>query len=209
VVAAVAMATLLGCSWNLKSDNIKMKFNDAGEEIGPWHRRVLATVFWVGEPGNERSAWDPRWQENFGGVDHPEKRNGYLPAAFAPRANVFYCALPYNDVAGRPDARSGLKGRWVEIRAGERSCYCQWEDAGPWYVDDRDYVLGSARPRAEGQGRAGIDLSPGARDYLRLTGKDFVDWRLVRRRDVPPGPWLRVVADSRGAGAKQERRNGT
>jgi hypothetical protein len=160
-----------------------------------WHRKILATVFWVGEPGNEKSAWDPKWQERFGGVDDPRHRKGYRPAAFVPRLNTFYCALPYNDVAGRPSERTKLKGRWVEVSAGGRSCFCQWEDVGPWRVDDRDYVLGTARPRAEKQGRAGIDLSPAVRDYLRLTGKDLVDWRFVP--EPPPGPW-------RPAGGKKD-----
>ena len=154
---------------------------------GAWHRGILATVFWVGEPGNEKSAWDPKWQESFGGVDDPRHRKGYRPAGFKPKLNAFYCALPYNDVAGRPEARTELKGRWVEVSAGGRSCFCQWEDVGPWRTDDREYVLGTARPRAEKQGRAGIDLSPAVRDYLKLTGKDLVSWRFVAA--PPAGPW--------------------
>ncbi|HOX08131.1 MAG TPA: hypothetical protein PK280_17175 [Planctomycetota bacterium] len=153
----------------------------------PWHRNILATVFWVGEPGNEASAWDAQWVRSFGGVDDPKRRDGFLPAGFTPKLNPFYCALPYNDVAGRPGAKSALRGRWVEVRAGGRSCFCQVEDVGPWYVDDRDYVLGECRPRAEGQGRAGIDLSPAVRDYLKLSGKDLVDWRFADA--APAGPW--------------------
>ena len=71
----------------------------------PWHYRVRATVFWVGEkasPGNPvsniASSWDPNWQSNFGGYDHPFKRSGYRPAAFEPQMNPFYVALPYNDL---------------------------------------------------------------------------------------------------------------
>jgi hypothetical protein len=196
MIAIAVIATLVGCSWSLKSDNVKMKFSEKRAAPGPWHREVLATTFWVGEPGNQQSAWDPKWQENFGGLDDPRKRNGWLPAAFTPRGNVFYCALPYNDVAGRPNSRSKLKGRWVEVRAGGRSCYCQWEDVGPWHVDDRAYVLGTARPRAEANGKAGIDLAPAARDYLRLSGRDNVDWRFVPDRNVPAGPWKRIAASA-------------
>ncbi len=159
----------------------------------PWHRGVLATTFWVGEPGNEKSAWDPKWQANFGGVDDPKRRKGWLPASFNPKQNTFYCALPYNDVAGRPNRRSKLKGRWVQVRAGGESCYCQWEDVGPWRTDDKAYVLGGARPRAEQEAKAGLDLSPAVRDYLGLTGKDPVDWRFVRRGEVPEGPWRAVI----------------
>ena len=40
------------------------------------------------------SAWDQNWQENFGGYDDPDRRNGYLPAGFMPTLNPFYIALP-------------------------------------------------------------------------------------------------------------------
>jgi hypothetical protein len=200
LAAALAAAS---CSWNVKGENFKVNFSESG--AGPWHRGILATCFWVGEPGNERSAWDPRWVTSFGGVDDPENRAGFLPAGFVPALNAFYCALPYNDVAGRPDAKSGLKGRWVEVRAGGRSCYCQWEDVGPWRTDDREYVLGGSRPRAEAQGKAGIDLSPAVRDYLGLSGRDLVDWRLVKAEGVPAGPWKRVITDA-GSGTYTMRR---
>ncbi len=192
--AAASLLVLAGasCSWSLKSPNLKMNF---GELPGGWRENVLATCFWVGEPGNEKSAWDPKWLANFGGVDDPSKRSGHLPAGFVPGRNVFYCALPYNDVAGRPETRSKMQGRWVEVRSGGKSCFCQWEDVGPWHTDDRDYVLGAARPRAEKDGKAGIDLSPAANDYLSLRGKGRVDWRFVRPQGVPPGPWLRVITE--------------
>lgn len=192
-LAASALALAgASCSWNLKSQNLKMNF---GDRDGRWHGNVLATCFWVGEPGNRKSAWDPKWLANFGGVDDPKKRNGLLPAGFNPKQNAFYCALPYNDVAGRPEARSEMQGRWVEVRAGGKSCFCQWQDVGPWYTDDKAYVLGSARPRAEKDGKAGVDLSPAANDYLGLRGKGRVDWRFARADGVPPGPWLRVATE--------------
>ena len=71
----------------------------------PWKRKVLATVFWIGENptinnpvSNHKSSWDPDWSANYGGTDCPEQRNGYLPAQFTPKQNPFYVALPYNDV---------------------------------------------------------------------------------------------------------------
>jgi len=176
------------------SDHIKIRSGaaqPAGDERD-WRLGILATCFWVGEPGNEKSAWDPQWVQSFGGVDDPKKRDGHFPAGFAPRQNPFYCALPYNDVAGRPGARSELKDRWVEVRAGGRSCFCQVEDVGPWRTDDRDYVLGAARPEAERQGKAGIDLSPAVCRYLGVDGKGKVDWRFVSQPGGP-GPWLKVV----------------
>lgn len=105
MVAAAALATLAGCSWSFKSDNIKMKFND---------RRLT--------PGTR-------------------------------------------------------------------------------HTDDRGCVLGASRARAEGNGKAGIDLSSATRDGLRLSGKDPVEWRLVPARDVAAGPRKRVAAPSRTAGS--------
>jgi hypothetical protein len=171
----------------MESESLRIKSGGPLPAGGGWHRGILATTFWVGEPGNQKSAWDPNWLRNFGGVDDPDRRRGYLPAGFVPKQNPFYCALPYNDVAGRPGARTGLQGRWVEVAAGGRHCFCRWMDVGPWHTDDREYVLGTARPRAEREGKAGIDLSPAVRDYLGLTGKDRVDWRFAAK--VPAGPW--------------------
>jgi hypothetical protein len=180
IFAVMLLAALVGCDRKRPSE---------GPASAPWHRGILATVFWVGERGNEASAWDPDWVRNFGGVDDPKRRDGFLPAGFAPKQNPFYCALPYNDVAGRPGVKSTLHGRWVEVCAGGRSCFCRLEDVGPWYVDDRDYVLSGRRPRAEAEGKAGIDLSPAVRDCLGLSGKGLVDWRFVEAPAVPDGPW--------------------
>ncbi len=169
--------------------------DDGGES--ELRRRILATTFWVGEKGNEASAWDPEWVRNFGGVDDPTRRNGCFPAGFVPKQNPFYCALPYNDVAGRPGARSALKDRWVEVITPAGNCFCQVEDVGPRYTDDREYVLGRSRPRAEAEGKAGIDLSPAVRDHLRLSGRDLVDWRWVAPGEkVPAGPWRQVITGS-------------
>jgi len=172
---------------------------------GELRRNILATTFWVGEKGNEASAWDPQWVKHFGGVDDPDKRKGFLPAGFTPKENPFYCALPYNDVAGRPGVKSALKDRWVEVRAPAGNCFCQVEDVGPWYADDREYVLGSARPKAEAEGKAGIDLSPAVRDHLKLSGKDLVSWCWVSPEQVPAGPWKGVITGG-SAGTSEARR---
>jgi hypothetical protein len=169
-----------------------------GSVEGELRRGILATTFWVGEQGNQASAWDPQWVKSFGGVDDPDKRNGFLPAGFEPRQNPFYCALPCNDVAGKPGAKSAFKDCWVEVRANGKSCLCQWEDVGPWYADDARYVFEGARPKAEAEGKAGIDLSPAVRDYLKLSGKDLVDWCFVSAAKVPAGPWKQVIT---GAGS--------
>ena len=83
----------------------------------PWKTNIVTTVFWVGEQPtannpvpNTKSSWDGNWRENFGGYDNPDPsaRRNFIPAAFVPRQNPFYVALPYNDVShGRfkPEAR--------------------------------------------------------------------------------------------------------
>lgn len=181
----------------------------------PWKRNVTATVFWVGElptennpTPNTKSAWDQNWQENFGGYDQPERRNGWCPAGFTPQLNPFYIALPYNDVAKggvhRPEASevipwfwedyrgdgiSVCKGRWVAIHHAGRVCYAQWEDVGPFEVDHWQYVFGNESPRANRNQSAGIDLSPAVRDFLNLRSGERVEWRFMDGRQVPNGPW--------------------
>ena len=190
----------------------------AGSGYGPWRENIVATVFWVGEPAsahnpvsNDASAWDPGWLNTFGGVDSPVERTGVFPAGFLPKRNPFYVALPFNDLIDDPNRpplrrlipwaaegrlqpgsdRSLCHGVWVAVRnSAGRVCYGQWEDVGPFAVDHWEYVFGGARPHPNRNGGAGIDLSPAIRDYLGLRGLDVVDWRFVRKEDVPPGPWL-------------------
>ncbi len=187
----------------------------------PWKRDIVATVFWVGElptrnnpTPNVMSAWDMNWQANFGGYDHPERRNGWCPEGFTPMLNPFYVALPYNDVsrggvhrpeaaevipwfweAYRGDGISVCKGRWLAIHFEGRVCYAQWEDVGPFVVDHWRYVFGNERPRANRNKNAGIDLSPAVRDYLGLRSGQTVEWRFVDEHRVPHGPWLDWTGD--------------
>lgn len=188
---------------------------DEFRKPGAWKRNVIATVFWVGELPTENnptpnvmSAWDQNWQSNFGGYDHPEKRDGYLPAGFVPSLNPFYIALPYNDVAKggvhRPEASevipwfwesyhgdgiSVCKGRWVAIHHEGKVCFAQWEDVGPFEVDHWQYVFGKEDPRPNRNKNAGIDLSPAVRDFLKLRSGATVEWRFADEREVPAGPW--------------------
>jgi hypothetical protein len=184
----------------------------------PWKRRIVTTVFWIGEQPtannpvpNDKSSWDVRWVHNYGGYDdpHPSGRRGYIPAKFIPRQNPFYVALPYNDVGrGRtkPEAakvipwledtfvRPGVsvcKGRWIAIHYRGRIAYAQWEDVGPFRTDHWEYVFGNERPTPNRNGGAGLDVSPAVRDYLGMQGKDVADWKFVNVAEVPPGPWRR------------------
>ena len=182
----------------------------------PWKMNIVTTVFWVGEQAsgnnpvpNFKSSWDFNWTANYGGADNPEPgaRRNYIPIAFVPRQNPFYFALPYNDVTHgqfKPEAplvipwfkqsytgpgQSVCRNRWIAIRKGNRLCYAQWEDCGPFRTDHFQYVFGNERPKPNLNHGAGLDVSPAVRDYLGLAPTDVTDWQFVEVRDVPPGPW--------------------
>lgn len=164
---------------------------------------------------NNVSSWDKAWEKNFGGYDDPDASNRIIshatgefrPKKFIPKLNTFYIALPYNDKTmtgyrseasrvvpwfnrvSKPRGGSSLKGRWVQIYCNNRSCYAQWEDVGPFVVDDWPYVFGSKRPVNNSNKGAGIDLSPAIRDYLGIPNSHAVHWRFVEDNQVPFGPW--------------------
>jgi hypothetical protein len=182
----------------------------------PWKANIVTTVFWVGEQAggnnpvpNFKSSWDANWTNTYGGFDNPDQsaRRNYIPVAFVPRQNPFYCALPYNDVTHgqfKPEAplvipwfkqaytgpgQSVCQHRWVAIRKGNRTCYAQWEDCGPFRTDHFQYVFQNERPKPNLNHGAGLDVSPAVRDYLGLAPTDVTDWQFIDVRDVPPGPW--------------------
>jgi len=183
----------------------------------PWKENIVTTVFWIGEgttarnpTPNRASSWDPNWLGSYGGVDSPDRRNGYLPVSFVPGQNPFYCALPYNDVtrgttkpessfvipwfrqAFRQAGKSVCKGRWLAIRHGNRVCYAQWEDCGPFRTDHWQYVFGKERPKSNINGGAGLDVSPAVRDFLGIkSSQDTCDWKFVDVNEIPAGPWTR------------------
>jgi hypothetical protein len=189
-----------------------------------WKTAINATVFWVGElptqnnpTPNTKSSWDVNWTANFGGYDDPDpaqRAPDYRPAAFVPKQNPFYFALPYNDCLDynttkeeamrvipwfrqtfKQHGKSVCRDRWIAIRLGERMCYAQWSDCGPFVTTDAAYVFGEARPANTQNGSAGIDLSPAVRDFLGFRGMAKVDWRFVEVSEVPEGPW-RMYGDN-------------
>ena len=189
----------------------------------PLHKNITATVFWAGEEAgkdnknisNLPSAWDEDWVKHFGGVDDPEKRKGYFPAKFTPKENPFYFALPYNDfdedgkrkkdvfelatwAKGKKwkDDESVLKNQWIEIIKGGKTSYAQWQDVGPFKEDDKNYVFGKDAPKSKTNKSAGLDVSPAVKDYLGLSDIDRVDWRFVSEKDIPDGPWKKIVTRS-------------
>lgn len=201
----------------------------------PWKTDITATVFWVGEKPtennptpNNKSSWDTEWQKNFGGFDDPDpsrRSPNFCPVDFIPQLNPFYIALPYNDCLDyrthKPEAarvipwfkeryardgKSVLKGTWVAIRYGNRVCYAQWEDCGPFVTDDHEYVFGNARPKNTSNSGAGIDISPAVRDYLGIPGKAKCDWRFVDTTEVPPGPWRSLGVNNPFVRAQEDQR---
>lgn len=181
----------------------------------PWKTDIVTTIFWVGESAtlrnpvhNRSSSWDADWADSYGGFDDPNPggRNGFLPR-FLPKQNPFYCALPYNDVTrgmSKPEARTvipwfrqAFKGegksvcrdRWIAIRKGNKTCYAQWSDCGPFRTDHYQYVFGNEKPKPNLNRGAGLDVSPAVRDYLGLAPTDTTDWKFVEFKEIPNGPW--------------------
>ena len=180
-----------------------------------WRRGITATVFWIGEEASERnptanhaSVWDPNWETNYGGIDHPGSRNGYLPLAFQPRLNPFYIALPFNDLgfsfspdnqrseifpwhwtAPQESGSSICKGQWLAIHYRGKVCYAQWQDSGPFHNDDWKYVFGGESPKPNPNGHAGIEVSPAVRDFLVIRSGYRVSWKFAKQKDIPTGPW--------------------
>jgi|Laugrefabdmm15dn_1035133.scaffolds.fasta_scaffold10309_3 hypothetical protein len=172
---------------------------------------------------NHISSWDLQWANNFGGYDDPDpirrvashSTGEFRPKNFIPKLNPFYIALPYNDktrMGYRPEAnrvvpwfhrstngknQSTLKGRWLQVYSNNRSCYAQWEDVGPFVVDDWPYVFGDKRPVNINNKGAGIDISPAVRDYLGISDSSKVHWRFVEENQVPYGPWKKYGAQQR------------
>jgi len=202
---------------------VRFDIEDRGTDY-PVHRDIQTTLFYIGEYSrgrhsllnNRSSAWTGKWVESYGGIDHPDKRENHLPAGFEPLENPFYCALPYNDLNGsghkenasiiywsreipsREEERitSYCKNRWVRIAFGDRVCYAQWQDVGPYETDDAAYVFGTGKPANRINEAAGLDLSPACFHYLGMEDNGRTDWQFVEFFDVPDGPWLDTITIS-------------
>ena len=59
---------------------------------------------------------------------------------------LFFGAAPWHSVRC-PQQAIGLQSKWVATRRGNRVCYAQWEDVGPFRTDHWQYVFGNERPR--------------------------------------------------------------
>ncbi len=173
------------------------------ESTSGWHRNITATYFDITEYSKPQTAWND--------MDALEE-------------NPYYLALPMNNRVPGYGQYGTCKNRWVEIYCVDsgKTVYGQWEDVGPWFVNDAAYVFdssGTIRPFAEqhegqywniyredeGKGSrkprkvlnaAGIDLSPLLAQAAGIDGKGLVHWRFVDAADVPKGPWREKVSTS-------------
>ena len=168
-----------------------------------WHKDITATYFDITRANPPRTAWND--------VDAIEE-------------NPYYFALPYNNMLKGVQNYGDCKNLWIEIVSATngKKAFGQWEDVGPWFVNDSDYVFdnsGKVRPFAEmhlGEfwnilrqkettngykprkvlNEAGIDLSPQLAACINLQGKGKIHWRFVSESEVDSGPWKSRISRS-------------
>ncbi len=128
-----------GVSANVSANIPRQESLPLGSGKYPWKTRIVTTVFCLGgstaansTAQKHTSSCDRNWKESFGGYDNPDtaKRTGFIPAAFVPKLNPFYCALPYNDITKgghKPEARAVVP--WFKqafVREGQSVCRDRW-----------------------------------------------------------------------------------
>lgn len=129
------------------------------------------------------------------------------PIAFAQRCQVIAWVNDPGYVGHCHDQGfSYMKNKFVRIIGPSgRVCYGQVQDAGPSHDDlyhDSDYVFGTndKRPRQRNFNNAGMDVSPalnGCLGFADLNGQgDKIKWQFVDTKDVPDGPWKKIVTTS-------------
>eukprot|EP01132_Coremiostelium_polycephalum_P011098 gene11098-13574_t len=130
---------------------------------------------------NQQNIWDKNWSDKIGVVpliDCPS-----LESILIPKENIFYCALPYNDLDrfGRketsklipwssdsdPDDLSILKNRWIRVAHNDTNVFCQFEDVGPLIDDDFNYVFGPSHSLPECEA-GGLAISPEVAEFLGI-----------------------------------------
>jgi hypothetical protein len=204
MIIILFLLSLSGCLQNTKNIN------------NITHKNITVTIFWIGEQSspendyipNDKSVWDTKWEEHYGGFDDPSNRSGFYPKGFIPHENSFYFALPYNDYNEEGNlkqnnnleikkvCKNGCKNKWIKITKGNKISYAQWEDSGPFEYDDFPYVFENKQPINKKNNNAGLDVSPAVRDYLNLEDIDIVDWQFVDFKDVPNGEWKKTITNS-------------
>ncbi len=186
------------------SSKASLAASESSEPVGVWHKDITGTYFDIAEYPTPQTAWN-----DMDALDE----------------NPFYLALPFNDRVPGFREYGSCKNRWVEVvvvSTGQRG-FGQWEDVGPWFVNDVNYVFdstGKTRPFSElhegeywniycgdqGSGvrkprrilnSAGIDLSPALANAIGLGGKNQVNWRFVDASQVADGPWKDKISESK------------
>jgi hypothetical protein len=181
--------------------------NGDGSTSFALHSNIKTTYFWAGEDAsgdnygisNNSSCWDETWDKH------------------CKNENQFYFALPYNDFDNNGNRKkealsiipwasektwsgseSMCKNRWIKINHNGKTAYAQWEDAGPCDdaggcgENDKNYVFGTAAPKF----KVGLDVSPAVKNYLGLDDEDVTSWQFIDQKDIPDGPWSKVVTTS-------------
>src|SRR5690606_32220904 len=74
-------------------------------------------------------------------------------------------------------------------RRGNKICYAQWSDCGPFRTHRLQYVFGNERPKPNLNKGAGLDVSPAVPIFLGMEWMDVTDWKFVDFKEVPRGPW--------------------
>jgi len=112
-----------------------------------------AKLFYVGEGANQnnnftartQSFFDENWLINYGGIDFPERRNGFNPEDFVPKENPLY--------VGIPNANAEDKNKLVEVVYGKEKCKAEIKERSnnnillisPGLRDCLKYINGSVR----------------------------------------------------------------
>jgi len=139
----------------------------------PWKRIIVTTVFWVGEEAGANNPCrttevpgTPNWTGNYGGLDNPIRRRDatIFRWHFPPPDILLFvrCRTTMSRTASLTEAplvihgsnrtytgpgQSVCKDRWVANSKGNRTCYAQWEDCGPFRTDHFQYVFQNERPK--------------------------------------------------------------
>ena len=191
---------------------LKVSTKDDPTLLADWHTNIITTYFSSTSSGESRLG---TWGNDL------TNENPYYFAL--PYRDFYYYVdgdLKRKDYYGVTD----VKNRWIEIYypavdADNNYVYAQWEDVGPWNYYDPHYVFSTndQRPYAEmgidmgwtDQGYrstngAGLDISSIAMKYLTgnsngqpAKGKIKVNWRFISKDQVPDGPWLNYVSQSK------------
>ena len=72
------------------------------------------------------------------------RTNDVTHGQFKPEAPL---VIPWFKQAYTGPGQSVCKDRWIAIRKGNRTCYAQWEDCGPFRTDHFQYVFQNERPK--------------------------------------------------------------